>query len=294
MIELRVAETDAEIRACLEVRRVVYPNESAGTLEQERARAGPERRLILASLDGELAGYGYVDRSDLPDRFSVSPRVLPGARRREVGTALLHALAEHAVGCGATKLQAQVQDGGSQAFAERCGFRESDREVEQVKTLGREVAPPLPAGLELVTLAQRPELSRESYPLGCEAMADMATEVTAAIPLEHWLRETPTVPEGSLYALAGGEIVAFTELLRHDRPGVAEDGLTAVHRDWRRRGLALTLKQMKLAWAADNGFHEVVTWTQTGNEAMRRVNERLGYEYRTVSVTMVAPAPLPL
>jgi mycothiol synthase len=294
MIELRVAETDADLQACLDVRRVVYPNESAGTVERERARADPERRLILASVDGDVAGYGYVDRSDLPDRFSVSPRVLPGSRRRGVGTALLYALAGHAVGCGATKLQAQVQDDGSGAFAERFGFSENDREVEQVKALGDEVAPPAPGGLELVTLAQRPELSRESYPLGCEALKDMATEVPAAISLEHWLRETPTVPEGSLYALADGEIVAFTELLRHDRPGVAEDGLTAVHRDWRRRGLALTLKQMKLAWAADNGFHEVVTWTQTGNEAMRRLNERLGYEYRTVSVTMVASVPLPL
>ena len=49
---------------------------------------------------------------------------------------------------------------------------------------------------------------------------------------------------------------------------------------------------MKLAWAAQNGFREVVTWTQRGNEGMRRVNELLGYEYRDVSITMVAPLPL--
>ena len=49
---------------------------------------------------------------------------------------------------------------------------------------------------------------------------------------------------------------------------------------------------MELAWAAANGFREVVTWTQRGNEGMRRVNELLGYEYRDVALTMCAPLPL--
>jgi ssDNA-binding replication factor A large subunit len=38
----------------------------------------------------------------------------------------------------------------------------------------------------------------------------------------------------------------------------------------------------------------VVTWTQRGNEGMRRLNELLGYEYRAISLTMCAPLPLPL
>ncbi len=68
--------------------------------------------------------------------------------------------------------------------------------------------------------------------------------------------------------------------MRHDNPGVAEDGLTVVARDWRRRGLAMALKRLELAWAAEHGFTEVFTWTQRRNEGMRAVNERLGYVYR--------------
>lgn len=93
-------------------------------------------------------------------------------------------------------------------------------------------------------------------------------------------------------ALLGGEVVGYSGLMRHDNPGTAEDGLTVVRRDWRRRGLASALKRLELAWAAAHGFTEIVTWTQRGNEGMRRLNERLGYEYRTESVTMVARLPL--
>jgi mycothiol synthase len=86
----------------------------------------------------------------------------------------------------------------------------------------------------------------------------MATERPATIPLEDWLRDEATLPEGSFAALMDGEIVGYSGLLRHDNPGTAEDGLTVVRRDWRRRGLASVLKEMELAWAAANGFAEVV------------------------------------
>ena len=101
-------------------------------------------------------------------------------------------------------------------------------------------------------------------------------------PLDDWLRDEATLPDGSFVALdRAAEIVGFSGLVAHDNDGVAEDGLTVVRRDWRHRGLATALKRMELAWAAEHGFSEVVTWTQRGNEGMRSVNERLGYEYRT-------------
>ena len=117
-------------------------------------------------------------------------------------------------------------------------------------------------------------------------------EARHQVELEDWLREEATLPAGSFVALAGGEIVGYSGLMRHDHDGVAEDGLTVVRRHWRRRGLACALKRLELAWAAEHGIREVVTWTQRGNEGMRRLNERLGYEYRGVAVNLAAPLPL--
>ena len=122
----------------------------------------------------------------------------------------------------------------------------------------------------------------------------MATPWPASITLEEWLAEESTLCAGSFVALAGGEIVGYSGLLRDmDDPVRAEDSLTAVRRDWRRRGLGTALKRAELAWAAANGIQEVFTWTQRGNEGMRAVNEALGYEYRHVELTLTAPLPLP-
>jgi mycothiol synthase len=292
-IEVRHAESDADLEAFIRIRRALLPNESGGTVELYRGMLAdnPERRLLVAELDGDVVGEGLVDRSDLRDRFAVKVRVLPESRRRGVGTALLRELVAHAEG---DKIATHLEEEGSRPFAERFGFRETDRQVEQVKRLGREPAPPpLPEAIEVVTVAERPELLREAYPLVSEGYHDMAVERPAEISLENWLRDNEAIlAAGSFVALAGGEIVGYSGLVDHDNPGVAEDGITVVRRDWRRQGLASALKQMELAWAAANGFREVVTWTQQGNEGMRELNERLGYEYRDVTITMVAPLPL--
>lgn len=294
MIVVRPAETDADLEAWIQVRRAVLPNESAGTLTELRQQEDPERLLLIAELDEGLAGSGLSVRSDISDRFFLAPRVLPHRRRRGVGTALLRELVAHAesyVG----EVSLVIEDEGSRAFAERFGFREVGRQVEQVKVLGEEPSvASLPAGVEAVTVNERPGLLREAYELASQGYADLATDRPASISLRQWLHEEATLPKGSFVALAGGEIVGFSGLLEHDNPGTAEDGLTVVRRDWRRRGLALALKQLELAWAAGNGYTEVVTWTQTGNEGMRRLNEQLGYEYRGLAVTMCAPLPLAL
>jgi len=140
------------------------------------------------------------------------------------------------------------------------------------------------------TVAERPELLRAAYDLAVEAYEDMGHHAPASATLEEWLEEEATLPAGSFVTLAGDQVVGYSGLMRDgDDPTRAEDGLTAVRRAWRGRGIARALKQAELAWAAENGLREIVTWTQRGNEGMRRLNEQLGYEYRLVSVTMTAP-----
>ncbi len=294
MIEVRRAESDADLEGWIRVKRAVLPNESAWTVEDFRTRLTPDRTVLVAELEGEIVGAGLGGRSDDPARGYVAPRVHPESRRRGVGTELLGRLLEFVESLGLVRVSGQVTDAGSKAFAERFGFVESDRQVEQVRCLDGEIAlDPIPDEVEVVTIAERPELLEAAYPLARdEGFPDLALDGSISIPLDEWIRDEATLPDGSFVALAEGEIVGYSGLMAHDKEGVAEDGLTVVSRAWRRRGLAKALKQRELAWAREAGLREVVTWTQTGNDGMRAVNERLGYEYRDVGITMAATLPL--
>jgi mycothiol synthase len=287
MITIRTAVTDAELEDWLDVRRRVLPNESTPSVEQMKALAAPRRLVLLADLDGRLAGSGLADRSDTGDGF-VAPRVLLELRRHGLGSALLERLLEHVRAEGFGAAGAHADDEGSIAFAHRHGFVEIDREVEQVCAVGDCVEPGPVEGVEFTTVAARPELLEAAYPLARRGYADMVlAQGTVEVEREAWLRDEATLPAGSFVALAGDRIVGYAGLLAWNGDSErAENGLTVVDRDWRRRGLATALKQRQLAWAAANGIREVVTWTQTGNEGMRIVNAGLGYITRSVSLRM--------
>jgi mycothiol synthase len=294
MIVVRPAETDADLEAWRQVRIAVLPNERCASVEELRRAMTPESLHLIAEVDGEVVGSGFANRSDLAGQGSLGPRVVPAARRRGVGTALLRELAAHVERIGFDRAGSLVEDEGSLAFAERFGFREVGRDVEQVRAIGQEPWPAVPEGVEIVSVAERPELFERTYDLAVESFQDFAIDVPIEISLDTWKREWLTWPEGSFVALAGGEVVGCAGLIRdEDHPDRAENSLTAVRRDWRRRGLASTLKRMTLAWAAENGLQEIYTWTQTGNEGMRAVNESLGYVTRATCMRVRGPLPLP-
>lgn len=294
MIEIREARTDEELEAWRQVRLAVLPNERAPTLEEIRKAAAAETLHLLALLEGELGGSGLAGPSDTPGRAFVAPRVLPGARRRGVGTALLNVLSGRLVDCGYSLVGATVEDPGSLVFAARFGFREADRQVEQVREIGEEPEPAAPPGINIVSIAVRPELWRAAYdPVALEAFQDMALDAPIHATPEQWDRDWMNWPEATFVAVERGEVVGTAGLMRDgDRPDRAENALTAVRRDRRGRGIASALKRRSLAFAAANGLREIYTWTQRGNEDLRRLNQHLGYATRTESISLRAPLPL--
>jgi GNAT superfamily N-acetyltransferase len=292
-IEIRVAETDADLEAWRQVRIAVVPYERCASVEWMRRSMTPERVYLLAEVDGVLAGSGLAGRSDF-GYAGLHPRVLPAFRRRGVGTALLRALAAHAADHGFEQAGTNVDDPDSLAFADRFGAVEVDRQIEQVREVGEERPPVVPEWLEIVSVADRPELWTAAYdPLALQAFADMATYRPVVVTREQWERDWLDWPAGMFLAVVEEEIVGCAGLERDvDEPTRAENALTAVLRGWRGRGIAMSLKRAALAFAAGNGVRQVYTWTQTGNEGMRALNERLGYAYRGVSITVRADLPL--
>jgi GNAT superfamily N-acetyltransferase len=287
-LTIREALTDEDLEAWNRVRRIVLPDEPVATLDQLKSMAEEGRLLLLAEVDGEVAGHGLASDSSLADGH-VAPRILPAFRRRGIGTAMLEALLDHQRAVGRRSMSAHVDDDGSMAFALARGFVEVDRQIEQVREIGADEPAPRPyPGVEFTSVAADPDLLRRAYPIASQGYADMALVTGPAhVPLEEWLRDEATLPGGSIVALAGGEVVGFAGLSAwNDDDTRAENGLTVVARDWRGRGLSAAMKRRQIAWAAANGLRELVTWTQEGNDAMRHVNTSLGYRTRSISHTM--------
>jgi GNAT superfamily N-acetyltransferase len=291
---VRTAITDADYEDWRAVRIAVLPYERCPTVAELRELDRPGRLMVLAELDGKVVGSGLSDRSGDGERAGLTARVHPSYRRRGVGTDVLRVLAEHAVAEGYDSARGSVDDEESRLFAERFGFVETDRQVEQVRPIGDEPRPAPPAEYEIVSVAERPELWMAAYhQVALPTLPDMDLPVALKVSAADWEKEWINDPAAMFVAVAGDNVIGVAGLLLDsDRPERAEVAYTAVRREWRGKSVASTLKRTSMAWAADHGITEIYTWTQRGNDAMRRLNEHLGFTYGIVSITMRAPLPL--
>ena len=289
MIVVRRAESEAELEVWTRIRNLVEPDEPT-TLDdlRDNLRRHPEARYWLAA-DGEDVGCCFANLSSVPGRVFVLPRVAPAARGRGAGSALLDAALAYARELGGERARTSVDgaDAPSLDFAARRGFGEVDRQVELVRPLrrGETAVAEAPRGIVLEELpADRvPEL-RELVDGG---VGDMP--VAGGLD-EGFADELLEELERSLFrvvAREAGRPVGVAGLLPYGaRTDALEHAFTTVLRSHRGRGVAQALKAECVRWGAAHGYGELVTWTQTGNEGMRSVNEQLGYVTRTVSLSM--------
>jgi len=292
-MELSVCVTDADYEQWRQVRIAVTPYERTQSLAELRAHDSPDRLLLLARDGDTVLGHGLAQRAESAGGGGVIPRVLPEHRRRGVGTALLRRLADHVASLGLPTLRASVDDDASWQFAQRFGFTEVNREVEQTYAVTAAPDPGTPPpGIQVVTAQDRPGLWEAAFDgFGREALADFAVDTPLDVTLERWT--TDWLGDPMLLALHDGDVVGCAGLgLDPDESTRAENSLTAVRRDWRGRGLAVHLKLRTLAWAHANGITQVYTWTQDGNAAMRALNTRLGYVTTRTGIQVARRLPL--
>ena len=98
------------------------------------------------------------------------------------------------------------------------------------------------------------------------------------------------MPDALIAALAGDDVVGYTGLRRRGASSpIAENMLTAVRRDWRRRGIATALKREQVARARDAGIEQIFTTNDETNAGMRGVNARLGYRPAPTHIVVTGP-----
>ena len=285
--------------ASLEVYNTVWPHDAV-TIEAVHSYRDSAQDYIdyLVREDGVILGSGVGAVFAYRARRVVALiTVLAGQRRRGAGTALYEAISRWAGerGAGELEVSASSDDPESLSFAQRRGFIEVRRQVGLVLSLAGvsplRVQPP--AGIEIVTWAQRPELARGMYEVDLEIHPDIpGFEDVALEPFEDWMAhnmQRPTdSPEATFIALADEEVVGFAKLSL-TAPTAAGNAMTAVKRAWRGRGIAGALKAAEINWALANGYTELHTSNEERNAPINRLNARLGYRPGIGRIHLVGP-----
>ena len=254
----------------------------------------------LLALRGDVpVGCGVGRPSSLAGSLYAMVRVLPEHRLKGVGSTLYEALSEHARARGLASLWGRIreEDSESREFARKRGFSEVGRELEvvlDVTTADTSGEPPVE--VELVTLADRPDLTQAVFEVDAEVAPDAPSHEQGHEPqtFERWhaeyLEGPGAVPSACVVALVGGTVVGYTGLRRNGSTSpVAENLLTAVRRPWRRRGIATALKREQIARAREAGIERILTTNDETNAGMRGVNARLGYRPAPVQILVSGP-----
>ena len=290
--------TDADLGAMIDVRTQADPDSPPPRLDNLRNNlaANPELAYLVARVADASVGCGFVDVSHAT-LARAHVLVVPAARRRGVGTALLAAVSERARAHGLQQLEGQIReiDEDSLGFFDRRGFEQvgGEKAVALDLAVASAVAPEAPSGIRIVSRAERPDVVDGMYEVAREAEPDIP-DGEPPWPFDVWRAleiDRPSLrPELTFVALAGDEVVGYAIL--DSLGGELWHRLTGVKRVWRRRGIATALKLAQIDAARRSGATRLVTASEERNRAMRSINEALGYRPEPRLSTVVVRGPV--
>jgi GNAT superfamily N-acetyltransferase len=287
--------TDLDTDSELEISQAIYPEyrEEPGHPAWFPARQlGAPREYSSRYVVEETRNHQRVAYATLwelrPQRYRFDLAVRPEWQGQGIATRLLSQVMSDAQAYGATGLQARVRDDKPDAleFIQRRGFIESHRmaayrlDFAEVDVYDFQKAFALlhDEGFQITNLAaarkhdsQYLEKFHELYSAAREGWPDPDPDPTGPTPVpfervKRWLDEM-TLPEAFFIAKHAQRYVAFSSVF-----GIG----TAVHPEYRRKGIATQLKAGSIADAQRRGFRGQTT--STASPAMRAVLRRLGYK----------------
>ena len=224
-------DDEASLAAYVRIRNTVAP-ESTDSLEQirwERATyPGQGARLLALDGDGAAVGTASVGRIWMYgpefERYWLGIWVLPDARGHGLGSALYAAASDVAREAGKTGFQTEVSEvhvDGLRFLANR-GFVETDRsKMVRLDLAGLPPPDPAPpAGIRLVSLAERPDVLPGVHATALEAFPDIPGDEDLHVgTLDEFVArdvDRAGIPRDAFFVAiddASGEVVGYASLL---------------------------------------------------------------------------------
>jgi GNAT superfamily N-acetyltransferase len=297
--------TDRDAGGDREISRAIYPeyreeprHPAWFPAQQLGAPREYASRYVAESQKGECVAYATLWELR-PTRYRFDLAVRPESQQQGIATQLLAQVISDAHAFGATGLQARVRDDKTNAldFVRRRGFHEVHRmgayrlDFDQADTSGFQDAfvRLRDRGIEVTNLAavrklnpQYLEQFYELYSVAREGWPDPDPDPNGPVPIpfeqvKHWLDEAQ-LPEAFFIAKQAHRNVAFTSFFNIG---------TAVHPEYRGKGIAALLKAGSIADAQRRGFQGQTT--STASPAMQKVLEKLGYRRIWSEIRLIRP-----
>ena len=297
---IRPVSTEDELVAWLAVRNAIDPRQV--TLAGLRAeRTGDTMNLdLVAWIDDEAIGLGGVGWGPIGEESRntfIWVGVLPEYRRRGTGARLFERLTAFAADGGMERLTVVVVAGDTDSvrFGERRGL-----EIDGGGSLGHLDLDSLDGdagasidGVSLASLTERPELERGVYELDMLVHPEipfLANEPLPSFEAYHTtgLGDAGFVSDLSLVALDGDRVIGAIQLY-DNADKTLFIGMTTVHPDARRRGIARLLKVEMARRAKAAGWRRIETYNDGSNDRIRTLNESLGYVYDVPRIVLRGP-----
>jgi ribosomal protein S18 acetylase RimI-like enzyme len=268
-------------------------------LDAALARAGLPLVRYLAEADGQTVAYAYffeIAWAPPDGRYWCVIRVRPEYARRGIGQQLYQQLLTDLRARGAQAALLELDDtlAALRPALERRGFRALLRSWAfslDVRTcdLAAFAAPdPRLRGLQITTLAQERARAADWLPPLQQLYSAVAGDVPIPLhpypaPGPEWLAEQAlglpeSLPDAFFIVRDGERYVGMSYLHRDpEQSSLLLQRITAIHAEYRGRGMALALKLNTIAYAQQHGFHAIRTAVESNNPSMLAINAKLGF-----------------
>lgn len=285
--------------ALAECNRAAMPgnNDSADSFQVRNNQAHAFERWA-AEAGGRVVGHAswfQLTRRLHPQKFRMDGAVHPAFQGCGIGTALLDRVLEAVTARNAISLRTASREdhGTGRRFLAKRGFVEARRTWASTLNLDRldfgpdgdQTATVEAQGIricQLSALTAVPGWDQRLLDLN-NALTSDAPDIDAATAVDmdylraNYLGSAAFLADGHFIALEGDRWVGLSVLWKGSAPDIMITGLTGVLPDYRRRRIALALKQRALAWARSQGVMFVRTTNDSTNLGMLSINERLGF-----------------
>ncbi len=290
---------DADVPALVRLHNQVHPDAPVSEAFVRHFDASRKDDYLLNEVqeeDGKLVAAVWAMKDGSLERPAVLTLLLEpelaNPKRRE--TLYRQALSRLPAEVRSLVTRVREDDTGWLDLVEREGFRELERQWESVLDVTTFDSTPFEGAFERAraadvvfkTVAELPDNEATQRLLYDAITGSLLPDVPFAEPLaiwafEVWLdrawRNPNKNPESWFLAFHGQDLIGMSELYRSDDPTLLTTGLTAVKRDYRRKGVALSLKLLGVAYAKGREVKRIATMNHSINRPMLSINEALGF-----------------